>query len=285
MIFLLAIAGAVAAVGILVMFAVGFALMRIARSRYRFKAGIVRGVVGELGGGKSAFVVDKVLVPAAAAIASEQGLWCEDSGRTVKRIITNFHFDPTVYGIDIAAYGGEIIRVEPLRGQDIWEVIWSHAEPDPDDPDSYRIDAVVAIDEMSLFAPSDKLKMGDRAKGFAVHSRHLNCELWWIAQDPMQVHKRLRDLSQGVWYCRRADRGLAVFLPGQWHQASRYRPADVARIGSVLEPAPIDRRTFKLTPQLRSAYNSFETIIFDPDQAAPLEARRQQHEQQLQMEE
>lgn len=248
-------------------------LMWLGHRRFRFYSGIVHGVTGDLGGGKSAFTVGKFLVPGARAIASRRGLWCSHTGRPVNRVITNFEFNPEVYGI----HDLEVIQLEPHPTLSVWEQIVSHGyiETDKNGKPSIRIDALIAVDEMALFAPSDAKRIDPICKAFLVHLRKFNCQLMWIAQDHMLVHKRVRSFSQRVWYISEGDNGLMGMLPGRWFRARSWKGSQIDKREMY---DPIDVRGVKLTRKLMSAYDSFETITDDLDSLVGLQVLASQAE-------
>lgn len=225
--------------------------------RVRFYSGIIHGITGELGGGKSYFVVSKILAPAARQIASRRGLWCEHSNRRVRRIITNFTFRPEAFGIN----GCEVVQLHPRPDATIWEQLAGLATPQPDG--SFTLDAIVAIDEMSLFAPSDEHRLDPVAKAIAVHIRKMNAALYWLAQDHMQVHKRVRALSHRIWFVRNGESARWMFLPGRWFTASAWKAAQVESNGP--RPEPIEKRAVRATKRGFRAYESFEVITDDLD--------------------
>lgn len=251
---------------IVVLFLAGSVSILFSRTRYRFVSGRVRGVVGELGGGKSMFVVSRVLAPAARTLNRRRGMWCQDSGRQVRQIITNFTFQPEVLGY----HDVKVVQLAPAAGVSLWQQIIAQGElvPDPDTGEmELRIDAVVCIDEMSLFAPSDAMKLDPLAKSFLIMARKWNCEVWWMAQDALMVHKRVRRLSQRLWSCGPA-KGLAAFIPLRTFSATCHKP-DVA--GDLSGPST-DRALYFGRKKVWRSYRSFETIAASAEDLAAINA-------------
>lgn len=244
----------------------GAVSLLVGGSRFRFRSGNVNGVVGELGGGKSMFVVSRVLAPAARALASRRGLTCLHTGRKVRQIITNFTFEPERLGIK----GATIVQLAPAEGITIWEQIIAQGrlEPDPFTGElELRIDALVAIDEMSLFVPSDEQRIHPLAKSFFVHARKWNCEVWWMAQDTGQVHKRVRKFSRRLWNCEEARGLLATFSWRRTFSAKGYKPTSNGDLG----PEPVERMIYRAKPSVLRSYRSFETIASSAEDLAVVE--------------
>lgn len=240
-------------------------MLFVASRRYRFQSGRVNGVVGDLGGGKSMFVVSRVLRPCAKTLASRRGLRCSHTGRPIRQIITNFTFDPTVFGLQ----GVPVVQLAPADGVTIWHQIIAQGDlvPDPETGElDLRLDALICIDEFSLFCESDRSQLDRLAKSFFVHLRKWNGELWWMAQDPMQVHKRARKFSQRLWDCREARAWWATFSPRRVFRATAYKPnkdGDIDR-----NSQPVEAMVYRANPKVFRAYRSFETIAASAEDVA-----------------
>lgn len=252
--------------------ALGAATLIVGGREYRFQSGRVNGVVGDLGGGKSMFVVTRVLRPVARGLVSRRGLRCSHTGRPVRQIITNFTFDPTAFGLE----GVPVVQLAPAPGITIWEQIIAQGVlvPDPDTGDlELRIDALIAVDEMSMVCPSDASKFDELARVAFVHMRKWNCEFWWMAQDTMQVHKRARKFSQRIWWCEQVRGVLASILPGRRFGASAYKPNKDGDIDRV--KPPVERMVYLARKRNFSAYRSFETIASSTEDLAAVTAAMQ----------
>lgn len=232
----------------------GALLLALARRRFRFYSGIIHGITGDLGGGKSAFACRAFAVPAAKAISSWRGLVCEHTNRRVTQIITNFEFYPEVYGI----HDVPVRVLKPKPGVTIWHQIASCGYFT--ETGDVRVDALVILDEFALECPSDSHKMDEFAKALTVHLRKWNIQLAWIAQDHMLVHKRMRSFSQRVWHLTNADRGLHGLLPGRWFLARAWKGSSMDSTSRAAWGEPLDQRAIRLTKKLRHTYNTFETI-------------------------
>lgn len=257
----------VGAVLLVVLFAVvGTLLLAISGRRYRFYGGRVQGAFGEVGTGKSMFVVGKILRPAAKALASRRGLHCVHTGRRVTRIITNFDFDPTVWGY----HGVEVIKIQPTRERGFWHQLLELSYVD--EQGNTRLDAVIGLDEAGLFHPSDEMIFDPLAKLTLTHIRKANAEFFFMATDHMLVHKRLRKFARTFWMMREDEYVLGTFTPWRWFVAEECRRDDN---GNPLRPA-IGRRRFRFTRKLTRAYNSYETIVSDFDELREFESLAKQ---------
>jgi len=152
-------AGAVVFLGLMV------ALSSLTSRGYSFASGRVQGVIGLMGSGKSLFIVTRVILPTAKALASKRGLRCGHIGRPVKRIITNFEMD--------LPYDVELIVLDGNR-------IFDHLFELAADLD-LRFDAIVIIDEAYLFLTSAKRLFSAKAVYVCSMARKLNAEIWWLS--------------------------------------------------------------------------------------------------------
>jgi hypothetical protein len=234
---------------------VGIAIMSVlsaVTSRgYRFSSGRVQGVTGVMGSGKSLFIVTRVVLPAARTMSKKRGLSCAHTFRPVQRFITNF-------AMDLPYPDAEVIV---LDGNRLWDHLLELAvEFQPDG--SPRLDAIVIIDEAHFFLPSAKQKMAAKASYFCSMARKLNCEVWWVTQDQMKVHKRLRDDSDTIWQVGR-NGSLWTLLagPSSWFVARAYKPSDINRAN----PQALDQRRYRLSKTAIACYNSFDLIVPDAE--------------------
>lgn len=245
-------------------FVVGITLHTLSHRRYRFLAGRVSAIIGGLGDGKSAFAVARVAIPVAKAIRSRRGLRDSALGLPVTRIITNFDFWPEVSGNE----GVEVIKLIPdPGGLNFWQQLLRQCYVD--DTGHLRLDALVIVDEVSFYAPSDERAADPVGHLFWKYARKFNCELWWLAQDHMQVHKRLRVLTRDYWFVREHDTLATTWTFSRWHLASRFRRTD-AESNNLARPE--DRIAFRLTRKVRESYDTREAIASDLDDLYELQA-------------
>lgn len=223
---------------------------------YRFASGRISGVVGKMGSGKSLFVVTKVILPAARTMSKKHGLVCGHTGRKVRRLITNFSID--------LPYDVEVIHLDGSR-------IWDHLVELAHElgGDSLRLDALVIIDEAHLFMPSDKMKMAQKARWVTSMARKMNAELWWITQNEMKIHKRLRDDTQLIWRVgRSANLWTLLAGPSKWFTARAFEPEKLNRLNSQ----PEDQRRYRLNRTAIKCYDSFELIVPDAEADVSLDS-------------
>lgn len=263
---------------------------------YRPVDGLVQGVVGRMGSGKSLLIVQRVLLPYCRGLG-KRGRVLSMSGRPMVRAVTNFRFDPLIKGVEIRN-----VAPDPESGRSIFGSLIALAEEigategpwydqngvlhdgselcpplDPVPLSGGRVayvrqpilNALVVLDEMHLFANSSKLALGDEASWIISMARKLNCELWWASQHEMKVHKRLRDESSSIWLAGKLSGFAAIFLGSGWHVAREYHsPALVERarnaLGTAGAPRAADRRIYRFTKATKRFYNSFELLIPDP---------------------
>lgn len=228
---------------------------------YRFASGRVQGVIGLMGSGKSLYIVQRVILPAAHEMSKKRGLTCSHTWRPVKRIITNFEMDLPYDGVDLVT----------LDGSRIWDHLVELAV-EFGEPGSPRLDAIVVIDEAHLFIPSAKMKVAQKAAWVCSMARKLNCEVWWITQNQMKVHKRLRDDTQIIWRVGRSSSIWTLITgPSKWFTAKGYEPEMLGRVNSQ----PTDRRHYRLSKRAIAAYNSFELIVPDAEADVSLDSTSQ----------
>jgi len=217
--------------------------------RYHFRDGGVNGVIGVMGSGKSLFVVSRVMLPVAKALASRRGLVSETQ-RPVKRIIANFSAD----------LGYPDVEYVVLDGARLWDHLIELAEQYGSDG-QMALDALVVVDEAHLYLPSDKLRTAQKARYFCSMARKLNVEFWWITQNEMKINKRLRDDTTFIWQVQRF-RNLFTLVTGsaRWFQAEAFEPEHLRRLNTR---RAVERRFYKLNKRVLRAYNSFELIVPD----------------------
>lgn len=218
---------------------------------YRFASGSVQGVIGKMGSGKSLFVVTRVILPAARAMSSKRGLRCSHTGRPVTKIITNFEME--------LPYDVEIVTLDGSR-------LWDHLV---DLCVQGRLDALVIVDEAHLYLPSAKMKMAQKAAWVCSMARKLNAEIWWVSQNEMKIHKRLRDDSQLIWKVQRSAAWYTLITgPSSWFVARAFEPERIRSVGGQ----PEDQRRYRMTKQALAAYDSFELIVPDAEADVSLDS-------------
>jgi len=255
--------------------------------------GLVSGVVGRMGTGKSLFLVTTVLLPYCRALVRGGGRVRGLSGRPMVRVVTNFHFDPPP---DLS--GVERRVVEPAEGLSVFSVLlklseeigategpwkdehgklhpWTE-EPPPGVGRLPAINGLVILDELHLFCSASDVTVAADASYFFTMARKLNCEVWWASQSEMKVHKRIRDESSELWLCARLGGIAAALVPG-WHVARSYdtpQQLDKARAAAGLHssrvkpPAPTAKRAYRGNRRVFSFYNSFDLLLPDDRRTA-----------------
>ena len=237
-----------AVVALIVLLSIGSALTG---RGYRFASGSVQGVIGKMGSGKSLFVVTRVILPAARAMSKKRGLICTHTGRPVTKIITNFEME-LPYDVDLIT----------LDGSRLWDDLVERCQ-------AGRLDALVIIDEAHLYLPSAKMKMAQKAAWVCSMARKLNAEIWWISQNEMKIHKRLRDDSQLIWKVQRSAAWYTLITgPSSWFVARAYEPERIRALAGT----PEDQRRYKMTKQALAAYDSFELIVPDAEADVSLDS-------------
>jgi len=255
--------------------------------------GLVSGVVGRMGTGKSLFLVTTVLIPYCRALVAGGGRTASLSGRPMVRVITNFHFDPPS-----AFRSVDRVVVEPEPGLSIFSVLlklseqigltegpWKDSsgklhlwteEPPPGVRRLPALNGVVILDELHLFCSASDVTVAADASYFFTMARKLNCEVWWASQHEMKVHKRIRDESGVLWLCARLGGIVAAVFPG-WHVARCFdtpQQIDKARAavgitnGRVKPPVPSDKRAYRGSRRVFDWYNSFDLLLPDDRNAA-----------------
>lgn len=238
---------------------------------YRPVDGLVQGVVGRMGSGKSLLIVMRILLPYCKGLG-KRGYVTSDSFRPMVRAVTNFRFDPGMSGVEVrtvapnpetgvSIFGALIALAHELgavegpwydskgRLQDGRDGRTGRIRPMPDiephevpgEPGKWAyvrqpiINGVVVLDEMHLFANSSKLALGDEASWLISMARKLNMEMWWASQHEMKIHKRLRDESSSLWLAAKLSGIAAFMIGGGWHVAREYHsPALVERARNSL---------------------------------------------------
>jgi hypothetical protein len=77
------------------------------------------------------------------------------------------------------------------------------------------VDSMIVIDEMHQWAGAEGSQaLGIAPKWYLAHARKLGHEVWWIAQDEMQVHAQVRRLTNEYVECKEV-------APG-YHRAASY---------------------------------------------------------------
>lgn len=294
-------AGAVAVVAAIVM-------LSTSRS-YRIIDGRVSGVVGRMGTGKSLFVVSRVLVPVMRSlrngrtplsstgrpirrIITNSALAPPWPGIEVVQLVAS---DDTGIWDQLKALSFEFAVPADLSQCDSVDQAECTMHPykrEGDDGETaardldtrvatnclvdrrvecweQRLDALVWLDEMHLFASSDRMKTSVACRWVTSMLRKLNAEMWWASQSEMKVHKRLRDDSESIWQVGRY-RGLWVAVVGT--NLFRARAFDSALLGRATAK-PFDTKWYRFSRRKKKLYNSFQVIVPDPDRVPELNRR------------
>lgn len=276
---------------------------------YRPVDGLVQGVVGRMGSGKSLFVVSRVLLPFCSAVSKRGGSIPSTTGRPMRRAITNFRFDPGE-GVEC-----EIRNVQPTHEVSIFRslldladeigavegpwlddkgVMHPGTDPIPDDAESRPLygdtwsyerqpilNGLVVLDELHFFANSNAVALGNEASYFISMARKLNAEVWWCSQHEMKVHKRIRDESSSLWLAGKlngflgwfADIGAPIHVCREYHSPALLTQARDAA-GTSRAPRASDKRVYRFTKRTLHFYNSFELLMADPDPSVVRRAAR-----------
>lgn len=288
---------AMVGVGLLALALFG-ALNALTNRKYVFTDGLVSGVVGRMGSGKSLFMVLRVLVPFCRAL-SKRGVVYSATGRPVRRVITNFKFDPGMPRVEVRTVQptaevnifGQLIRLADELGAiegpwldadgvlqdgrkpvpqlcDECDALYDECEHVCGTHDQFRrepiLNALVMLDEMHFFMESSKLTV-DADAGFVISmARKYNAEIWWSSQHEMKVHKRLRDESSVLWLAGKFS-GLASFFVGDGlHVARCYASSaqvEKARQNTGQVPRSIERRFYRWRRKHKRLFNSFELLV------------------------
>lgn len=243
---------------------------------YRFASGRIEGVIGVMGSGKSLFAVTKIILPAARSMSKKRGLYCGHTGRKVERIITNFEMDLPYPDVEVVYLNGSRIFDHLLELAGEWSE-WNERK-EVFEP---KLHALVIIDEAHLFMPSAKLKLATKAAYVFSMARKMNAEIWWITQNEMKIHKRLRDDTSMIWRVgRSASLWTLITGPSKWFTARGYEPEKLHRLNS----APHDQRRYRLSKAAIACYNSFELIVPDAEADVSLDSLSARREPVLPLE-
>lgn len=246
------------ACGIAAVFVLFFGAVSALTSRtYKFRGGMIQGVTGQMGSGKSLLVVARVLLPAAKAMSRKHGLWCATTQRRVRRIIANFE-------VDLGYPGVEVVQ---LRGGDLWDHLLELADEfqqlSPRGQLEARLDALIVIDEAHLYVSSDKMKLSPKARYVCSMLRKLNAELWWVSQHPEQMHVALRRHTSMCWTVHQSAALWTLFTgaASKWHIGvswpMRNGAAQLGKGGSK----PLQTVRYRRSKRVMDAYNSFALIV------------------------
>jgi hypothetical protein len=243
----------------LVFVAIAGALSAMAGREFIFRSGTVNGVIGRMGSGKSLFVTARVLVPAARAIHNGT-LKCIDTGRPVRRIITNADFYPEVFGYDRC----EVVRIYPEDGNLFDQVLALRETVDGE----VRLDAIFWVDECHVFMPGGNVRLSAEADLALSHFRKWNAIMMWATQHQMKVNATLRRDTDLIWLPSRVENLLTKIIFGRrssWFVADAYPSELIDRARSTIGGVRVEeRRFFRLTAQMKQAYRSYQTIARDP---------------------
>lgn len=264
-------------------------LNALTNRKYVFTDGLVSGVVGRMGSGKSLFMVLRVLIPFCRTL-SKRGVVYSATNRPVRRVITNFKFDPGMPNVEVRTVQptaevnifGQLIRLADEIGA--VEGPWLDADGVLQDgrkvpPEGVRrepiLNALVMLDEMHFFMESSKMTV-DADAGFVISmARKYNAEIWWASQHEMKVHKRLRDESSVIWLAGKFSGFASFFVGDGLHVARCYASsAQVERARQATQQAPrsIERRFYRWRRKHTRLFNSFELLV--PNASRRSEAAR-----------
>lgn len=264
-------------------------VMLVGSRRYRLVDGRVSGVVGRMGSGKSLFVVSRVLLPVMKGLRNGRTMR-SSTGRPIRRIITNSALASPWPGV-------EVVQISAADDASVWEELkrlsfvfavradleqcdsvsqadctmhpYKRVEDGETQCWEQRLDALVWLDEMHLFASSDRMKTSVACRWVTSMLRKLNAEAWWASQSEMKVHKRLRDDSEVIWKVGRY-RGLWVAILGtNLFVARAYDSAVLGRASAI----PLDSKWYRFSRRKTKLYNSFQVIVPDPDRVPELNRR------------
>lgn len=290
-------------------------LSALTNRKYVFEDGLVHGVVGRMGSGKSLFIVQRVLMPFCRRL-SKKGVIYSTTERPVRRVITNFKFDPRLPNV-------EVLNVEPTNDSNIFEqlirlserlgeqegpwydedgVLQDGRRPIPEGAEPVPciggktayvrqpiLNALVIFDEMHFFMASSKIAVGDSA-GYAFSmARKWNSEIWWCSQHEMKVHKRLRDESSFLWLAGKLSGPASWVLGDRWHICRQYSSAALVekarQAGQSGKDAPRsnERRFYRYTKAVGRVYNSFELLVPDPSRVQVAASRMRDRRAQLEL--
>ena len=108
--------------------------------------------------------------------------------------------------------------------------------------------ALVLIDEAGRWWPSEAWKVPTEVKEWVTNIRKQRQTVLWAAQDQKQVSRWLRDLSFGIWECKRFRSGHAYSL----FDASEFFRSRSAK--------PELRVVLKRSKKVMSAYDTYELV-------------------------
>lgn len=227
---------------------------------YKFRGGMIQGVTGQMGSGKSLFVVARVLLPAAKGMSKKHGLWCSTTQRQVKRLICNFEVD-LPYDVEVVA----------LEGERLWDHLLEMSH-EFERGGKAALDGLIIIDEAHLFGSSDKMKLSPKARYVCSMLRKLNAELWWISQHPEQIHVALRRHTSMCWTVHQSAALWTLFTgaASKWHVGVSWPMRNgAAKIGGP-GIKPLQTVRYRRTKRVMAAYNSFDLIVPADDAASDL---------------
>lgn len=279
-----------------VAFAIFTGLNALTNRKYVFVDGVVCGVFGRMGSGKSLFAVLRVLLPFCRGLSRGGGVVYSKTGRPVRRAIVNFRFDPEMPNV-------EIRTVQPTSEISIWRRLRELAEeigavegpwydeagiqhdgrkPPPDLEPVWLeqieawayvrqpiLNGLIFIDEMHLYNASSKLAQDPDCEWFCSMIRKLNALMLYASQNEMKVHKRLRDETSEFWLAGELVGPLTWLIGSGWHVCRQYVSSGqlaMARdkAGTDRAPRAADRRRYRFTRRAARFYNSFELLVPDP---------------------
>lgn len=284
-----------ALVGMVVLTGVFGAMNALLGRRYMPEDGMVQGVVGRMGSGKSLFIVSRVLLPFCRAMSKRGYVLTASTQRRMTRVVTNFRFDSGLRNVEVVtvcptedtSIFSELIALAHRIGAeegpwfDLDGVLRDGRDPIPDGVEpvvgaggtiAYQrrpiINGLVVLDELHLYAGSGNIAVGEEASWLFSMARKLNAEIWWCSQHEMKVHKRIRDESSSIWLAAKLN-GLVGFFVSGWHVAREYHSPQLverarAAAGDKGAPRSDQRRFYRFSKRTKRFYNSFELLQADP---------------------
>ena len=108
--------------------------------------------------------------------------------------------------------------------------------------------SLVLIDEAGRWWPSESWKVPIEVREWITHIRKQRQTVLWAAQDTKQVSRWLRDLSFGIWECKR------------WRSGHAYSLFDAGEFFRTRSPKPELRVVLRRSKRVMGAYDTFELV-------------------------
>jgi Zonular occludens toxin (Zot) len=217
----------------------------------KIREGMVLGVVGKMGYGKTSFIVSNYAIPALRA------------GRTV---VANFtiraddlpgqcvRLEAHQFGADLLGIGSSL-NTDPTTGEPVTGWFYDTAcTCGKDGNDRVQCGcnaAVVVLDEAHLFVPaSNSRPLPVELMQWFTMARKNHVQVIWATQYWKWVHSAARRLSSQIWVCE----------PGKMrgnHVANCHEPFALEQRESV----PLASIKYQITESLVSRYDSWEVVV------------------------